>query len=363
MYDTIYQAALNAKDLNALKKAIGEQGERNVDAFTRKKCRLFITVKEPALGTIFYAQTPAEQLAAEGHHKAAELLRQCGADLDFIARGYAFANNEERVQHYKNMHQANVNYIACGYMKSANHNKVNDYITTDKVSSIAMAHYYAIYGNDEEIPGFLSTSTEANSAEYHRQVLFGYIIANKQALVDRYSLNYKIPTQHILECYQRAGNESKKIEYRDKLYQEERAHEKQEYTKLLNNNQIDAVGLTSFEKLLTYKKPVLSDNIDPLNASNKVIDTLIQSLLRLYNGKTSSFNPYWINSSTKYELITKAILALPENADLAALIQEEQSDLHRALNHKRLISFTFFTGDDYMQAKSLLSVSEFYKTP
>ena len=79
MFDKIYNAALEAQDVYELNKSLADT---HIDVLDHSPPYF----------------TPAGKLAAGGHYKAAEMLRNIGALVDPIAMGYAFAGTQRMVE-------------------------------------------------------------------------------------------------------------------------------------------------------------------------------------------------------------------------------------------------------------------------
>ena len=64
-----------------------------------------------------------------------------------IALGYAIAGDNEKVEEYRTIHEANVSNIAQGYAMVENHVKVEEYRTTHNANVNLIAHGYKLVGN------------------------------------------------------------------------------------------------------------------------------------------------------------------------------------------------------------------------
>jgi len=93
-------------------------------------------------------------------------------------------------------------------------------------------------------------------------------------------------------------------------------------------------------------------------SSVKVFPALIESMERLYKGKQSRFNPYWMNSGAKLDKIIHAINGLGPDALLDDEMRNPESALYKAMNTQRITPITFF---GFNHARSVMKVEDALK--
>jgi hypothetical protein len=100
--------------------------------------------------------------------------------------------------------------------------------------------------------------------------------------------------------------------------------------------------------------------ISMLEKHDEVGENIIRSMCRLKNGEQNKWNPYWMNSGKKLELIIQAIEALKDTDkdEFIKNINNEKSDLYNALNIQRITPLTFFGTVGFNHAKTLIAVQD-----
>jgi hypothetical protein len=444
MFTKIYQAALNLQNLDELKNQIGEV---HIDAL------------EPPYNYV----TPAEKLASEGHVRAVELLRQLGANVHLIARGFARAKNHSKVEEYRKIHQASVDQIAFGYAqadsekveeyikeydaainaiaqgytrvgnekkaeeflqqgkvkvdslvlefaRARNYSKVKEYEERYHADKSIIAQGYALAGDDEKVNEYLSEGnvdrtqvvlgyalagnhvkveewlsfyeTQLNQyaidfpqkieqfeAQYKHLIniiAYAYALTGNHSKVEQYKIANKTDINTILLGYARAGNYSKVEEYRLKYYIDidTIAHN---YALAGNHNKVEEYRTqhqaSIFAIAKAYQKsgkliPAFYKSIIKLEGYGSIGKKIVETMVRLKNGQESFWNLYWMNSKSKLDSIMHAIEALDEEDNLISLINNPNSDLHKALKIQRITPITFLGNWGYNKSKTLIALQE-----
>lgn len=169
IFQSIYDKALHAKSALELK-------ENLIDSYLD-------VIKPETLPLL----TPAGQLAADGYFDAAELLRQLGANVDYIALGLASKNYHEQVEKFRLEHNALVKYIIEGYIFAKNSEKISEYtlIAKNDLNNMSMARTYAMVEDEEKIKHYQSLTIN---------LLEGYAIAGLVDKLKPYLSNADIKT-------------------------------------------------------------------------------------------------------------------------------------------------------------------------
>ncbi|MFC3907878.1 hypothetical protein ACFORL_02125 [Legionella dresdenensis] len=362
MFDAIYQAAKNNKT-SELK-----------DQFLN-----YINSKPPFL-------TPAGQHALEGNDKAVELLRRYGAcpnsiamgyaiagnhakveeyrapphnaDKDLIAHGYAFVGNEEKVAWYRDKLKADIAFIAAGYALAGNDSKADEYFKQDKDLAHFIAAAYVSVGSDKKMKVYRDIHKADPS-----YIALAYATHNNHKKVEKYREKYKADVNEIVIGYALAANYDKVEEYRTKYKADVNAiafgyaltqnHDKVEeyYSKHHACVRKIARAYSPGDMPVFYKAVYYLDK-----KKNNTANELIGVLIRLKNGQ-NSHNPYWMNSKQKLDRLVKAINKLEKDAPLSTLVQDKNSELHKALNYQRI------TPGWFSNARSLEKVINAAKAP
>lgn len=135
IFEFIYTQALTAKSASELRQNLND---------------CYLDVIHPQKLPLL---TPAGQLAADGEFAAAELLRQLGANVNYIVLGLASQNHHNQVEEYRLKHNALVKHIVEGYIFARNPIKVNEYrqVPPKQLSRESMARTYAMIQDGEQI--------------------------------------------------------------------------------------------------------------------------------------------------------------------------------------------------------------------
>lgn len=105
-----------------------------------------------------------------------------------------------------------------------------------------------------------------------------------------------------------------------------------------------------------------SDVLQSLQSKNirispETLQSLKEVIDRLLYGSTT-FNPYYINSKIKLDLILAAVSNLRQGCSFYEELNNTQSELHKAVNMQRLLPFTLFGSFGHNKSKSLMKLNE-----
>lgn len=195
---------------------------------------VFLDVKENKFPFI----TPAEKLASEGYTKAAEFLRELGADVNYIARGYA-RSNIEQAELYCRQYKVRKDIIVQGYVLGGHHDIVATYQKKYNLNPGMIAFYYASINDIERAENYLAIqptkenyhsmaigSAAANNIDHvaHcnakylldvNEIVGGYIVAGNQDMVEKYRLEHKANVSNIALNYALIGDKEKVEFYKE----------------------------------------------------------------------------------------------------------------------------------------------------
>jgi hypothetical protein len=191
VFNEVYKIALQSNNFEELKRKLKKL---NIDA---------VAFKEG------YRITPAAQLAREGRNVKVEWMRQLGANVSFIAQGYARADNHERVEAYRTQHGARVSAIAQAYAIAGSHEHVEAYHAKHGAEVVAIAFGYALVNSHEHVETY-RTQYSADVSE----IAEGYAIENNHAYVETYRTQYGASVSAIAKGYAEAGNHERVEAYR-----------------------------------------------------------------------------------------------------------------------------------------------------
>lgn len=313
MFDLFYNAALKAKDPEELKN---ELVQLSLDF--RESTPPFFTL--------------AGKLATQNKVFAVERLRQAGASPTPIATGFAFAGNHELVKIYQEQYQADIGSIAFGYAMANNHDKVEEY--RDLVNINFLAQGYVFAGNHEKVKECQKMYQASVDA-----IAQAYALAGYHDKVEEYRIEHGADVNEIARGYAFANNHKKVEEYR------------------VNHN-ADALNIAFSYSVRGNTTPPFYEAVNRLKEYGKAGKIITDSMLRLQKGQDQFWNPYWMNSDVKLNALVKAVLLLNETDDINELIQDENSELCKALNMQRLAPLTFLGRFGFNHTKSLMHVNE-----
>ncbi|MFI4962742.1 MAG: hypothetical protein ACHP6H_02680 [Legionellales bacterium] len=135
----------------------------------------------------------------------------------------------------------------------------------------------------------------------------------------------------------------------------------QPYDEALYNKAIldkDLRNLLTTQKLSDLRDKMRDLALGQMDKGGDAGKVIKKAMLRLKSGMDDKWNPYWINATAKLDAINRAILKLPEKADLPALLKNPESELYKALNLQRISPVTFFGRVGWNHTQSIQAVTE-----
>lgn len=298
---------------------------------------------------------------ANNKAKVKEYYQQFGARIESILEGYISRGNHEEIENYRRENLATVETIASVYARCGNDEKVEEYRLRHGVS---IRHIAASYNPDTPtIPALYRAVNELNGKGEKGQKIIDILIRLKEGADswNPYWMNSSVKLERIINAVlELEPNEDIILTLSD---------EQSELYQALNMSRHTPLSL--FTKKVAFKQSHSLQSLEEDPSSENVVDItssytekestpllyravnvlkeqgaegqkLIEVLTRLHKGSISS-NPYWMNSSKKLKHIIHAVTALEPDADLKALLQNDTSDLYKAVNMSRITPLSLFT--------------------
>ncbi len=124
-------------------------------ALTRNKMELMYLITTTSIDAVAPSQfnfwSAAAQLAFEGNDEAVKFLKQHGANIHYIAYGYALGGHFTQVEEYRTRYRAGVHLIAQAYAIAGHTAQVELYRTRYRISIQSIAYGYAIGGHFNQV--------------------------------------------------------------------------------------------------------------------------------------------------------------------------------------------------------------------
>lgn len=312
----------------------------------------------------------ARHYALVGNHDEVQALEKefdCYLPVIF---GYILAGNEEKVAHYLKILEVPATYLAQAYVIAGNHDKVLEY--TNEENQVLIAECYALAGNLQKAEEF--------ETKYQFKLDLDLVYESYRAQLQHRKamdklLSAKSDTNGVLELKRPERPSGVKRELQPGYTHHEVLRFipsiipipnffKNAFKKYHSTVPVQKSSLQLPQQPSSKEDNPFSKAVTYLSKQGKAGEQLIASMHRLQAGKDIYWNPYWMNSGKKLDLIITAILNL-DNASLPLdkELENKTSALYKAINTQRLAPVTFLGRLGFNQSKTLLAVEEVIEKP